>query len=242
MSRSGEISYLNCVDNDELSWIRTKPFGRKYDTPRLLEDFARILRILRLEGFEKCQLLEIGCCTGWLSDFLARMGYKMVGIDICIDAVFLRQKEKGFNPKGAAFIGGDWECLPFQAGSFDGVLVYDALHHAEDRGKVVAEVGRILRPGGLFMAFEPNQEHTTSPKAIAASHKYGTTEIGIDWRAMKNALAAAGFTQFRRLYCPAFEVKRTLLRQMAHLLSKPIIDIFLRWRHQFPVHWVARKN
>ena len=55
------------------------------------------------------------------------------------------------------FIEGDIEHLPFPSGSFDGVMLSGVVHHLPDPSRCAAEVARVLRPGGKFMAFDPNR-------------------------------------------------------------------------------------
>jgi SAM-dependent methyltransferase len=55
------------------------------------------------------------------------------------------------------FVEGDVERLPFPAASFDGVLLSGIVHHLPDPSRCAAEVFRVLRPGGRFVAFDPNR-------------------------------------------------------------------------------------
>ncbi|WP_315787179.1 MULTISPECIES: class I SAM-dependent methyltransferase [unclassified Bradyrhizobium] len=66
----------------------------------------------------------------------------------------------------------EWgETLPFDSNSFDVVLCRQVLHHARDLGQLCAEIGRVLRPGGILLA---TREHVISrPEdlpAFLASH------------------------------------------------------------------------
>jgi len=48
------------------------------------------------------------------------------------------------------------EALPFADGSFDGVFCLDVLHHVWSQARMLAEAGRVLRPGGEVVCVEPN--------------------------------------------------------------------------------------
>jgi SAM-dependent methyltransferase len=52
---------------------------------------------------------------------------------------------------------GDVESLPFADASFDGVLLSGVIHHLPDPTRCIGEVFRVLRPGGRFVAFDPNR-------------------------------------------------------------------------------------
>jgi ubiquinone/menaquinone biosynthesis C-methylase UbiE len=54
-------------------------------------------------------------------------------------------------------IEGDVEALPFADASLDGVLLSGLVHHLPDPSRCAAEVCRVLRPGGRFVAFDPNR-------------------------------------------------------------------------------------
>jgi ubiquinone/menaquinone biosynthesis C-methylase UbiE len=53
--------------------------------------------------------------------------------------------------KGLDFIQGDAENLPFEAGTFDAVINVEASHCYPDFPRFLAEVARVLRPGGHFL-------------------------------------------------------------------------------------------
>src|SRR5262249_52489100 len=57
------------------------------------------------------------------------------------------------------FIEGDVERLPFPPASFDGVLLSGIVHHLPDPARCAAEVFRILRSDGRFVAFDPNRRN-----------------------------------------------------------------------------------
>lgn len=46
--------------------------------------------------------------------------------------------------------------LPFESETFDVVIANSVLHHLPDIGRAVAEIGRVLRPGGYYIGREPN--------------------------------------------------------------------------------------
>ena len=55
------------------------------------------------------------------------------------------------------FLEGDAEHLPFPSSSLDGVLLSGLVHHLPDPSRCAAEVFRVLKPGGAFVAFDPNR-------------------------------------------------------------------------------------
>ncbi|MFI2102092.1 class I SAM-dependent methyltransferase [Isoptericola sp. NPDC019693] len=90
------------------------------------------------------RVLDVGCGTGELVGHLVRAGAVAAGVDPA-PAMAGRARER--NP-GATVREGDVEHLPFADDSFDAVLAVNALQFADDVDDALAEVARVLVPGG----------------------------------------------------------------------------------------------
>ena len=112
---------------------------------------AAITRLLRLPP--GARVADLGCGSGVFCDLLRQAGYTSVGLDISPKLIELGQQKY----PGVEFHVGDVEQLPFPAGSLDGVLLSGVVHHLPDPSRCAAEVFRVLRPGGRFVAFDPNR-------------------------------------------------------------------------------------
>ena len=96
-------------------------------------------------------ILEIGCGTGNDAARLASAGYVVTAIDLSAEAI--GQAEARFGSV-ATFTAADMtQRLPFPDGGFDAVMSNVAMHMFPDRvtRAVFAEVGRLVRAGGLFV-------------------------------------------------------------------------------------------
>lgn len=95
------------------------------------------------------KILEVGCGTGTdLLQFL-RAGADAHGLDFSSRSVGLARKRLslyGFD--GGKVLLGDAESLPFPSNGFDLVYSWGVLHHTPDTAKAIAEVHRVMRPGG----------------------------------------------------------------------------------------------
>jgi len=69
----------------------------------------------------------------------------------------------------AATIAAPGEQLPFRDGEFDVVISDNVIDHAEDPGRIVAEIARVLKPGGVFFL----AVHVHHPVYHVASTAYG---------------------------------------------------------------------
>jgi ubiquinone/menaquinone biosynthesis C-methylase UbiE len=100
------------------------------------------------------RLLDIGCGAGFIFDVAHDLFEKLDGIDITADML----ARVGIRPNIAVHLAAA-EALPFPAGVFDLVTSNGVLHHIEDVGQALAEIRRVLRPGGIFYADEIPSAH-----------------------------------------------------------------------------------
>lgn len=97
-----------------------------------------------------CTVLDMGCGLGFEARRLAAEGFDVTGIDFAEDAIaFARSKE----PPATFMVADMADPLPFDDGRFDAVMSNVAAHMFSDRvtRRIFAEVGRVLRSGGLFL-------------------------------------------------------------------------------------------
>lgn len=99
------------------------------------------------------RLLDLGCGRGGLVEQLDFPAARIVGIDPDFDS--LRDHRLPALPRAAALSGR----LPFAAASFTVVAASWLLEHLPDPALTLAEIGRVLRPGGVFVFITPNARH-----------------------------------------------------------------------------------
>src|SRR3974377_998182 len=98
-------------------------------------------------------VVDLGCGSGVFTHLLRRAGYDCVGLDISGKLIEAGRRKH----PDLRFLQGDIEHLPFADASFDGVLLSGVVHHLPDPSRCAAEVFRVLRPQGRFVAFDPNR-------------------------------------------------------------------------------------
>lgn len=120
-----------------------------------VESNARVIEACsRLADWKpRARVADLGCGSGVFTDLLKRRGYDPVGVDISTKLIALGRAKY----PGLAFVQADAEYLPFPSASFDGVLLSGLVHHFPDPSRCAAEVFRILKKGGTFVAFDPNR-------------------------------------------------------------------------------------
>jgi ubiquinone/menaquinone biosynthesis C-methylase UbiE len=115
---------------------------------RLIDGFVR------LTGLQPgAKVIDLGCGSGIFTHLLSLRKYEAVGLDISPKLLELARRKY---PK-LKFDEGDVEALPYEADSVDGVLLSGLVHHLPNPSLCAAEVARVLRPGGKFVAFDPNR-------------------------------------------------------------------------------------
>ena len=97
------------------------------------------------------KVLELGCGTGNDAARLAQAGCAVTAIDLSAEAIDRASARFGSSVR---FLVADMALpLPFSAGPFDAVMSNVALHMFGDETtrSLFAEIGRVVRPGGLFL-------------------------------------------------------------------------------------------
>jgi SAM-dependent methyltransferase len=96
-------------------------------------------------------VLELGCGTGHDAARLADAGYAVTAVDLSGEAI--RQARARYGSVARFLVADMTGRLPFPDGDFDAVMSNVALHMFPDgvTRAVFAEVGRLVRPGGLFV-------------------------------------------------------------------------------------------
>lgn len=98
------------------------------------------------------KILDVGCGTGSLTFALAKAGDldEITGIDF--SPVFVEAAVRRNSDPRVRFRQADACALPFGNGTFDRALALLVLHFVPEAGKAVAEMRRVVRPGGVVAA------------------------------------------------------------------------------------------
>jgi SAM-dependent methyltransferase len=94
------------------------------------------------------KMLEIGCGIGVDSIQLAKCGFDVTAVDLTESALQVAKEFAARRGVTIDFRLGNAEGLDFPDATFDYVYSFGVLHHTPDIEKAVAEVHRVLRPGG----------------------------------------------------------------------------------------------
>lgn len=119
-----------------------------------MDDLEGRKELLRISGLKKGKILDVGMGDcGCMALFLARRGFRVTGIDHSSWAIHKSRKEaEKFKLKGSFRAKrAKAENIPFEDGSFDAVFSYHSLHHMKNLTRVIGEMARVCKMGGLIV-------------------------------------------------------------------------------------------
>lgn len=193
----------------------------EYDTMARLEDsywwYVGLRRMVgkalwsELGEKRPLRILDAGCGTGGGMASLSRAfrGSLVVGTDVASTAIYYSARRNV-----GRIVQGSANCLPFEDGTFDVVLLIDLLYiEGVNDGMALREAYRVLRPGGLLVVNVPAFEWLRGEHDVAVHtrHRYRRGEL-------QRLLTSHGFTVNRLMYWnallfPVVFITRQLLRR-----------------------------
>ena len=112
---------------------------------------ARIAYFNRIDPrWEELDTLDLGCGGGFMAEALASRGARVVGIDPWNTVLRVARTHAKTSNLDIQYIVAAGESLPLDNNSMDRVVSVDVLEHVLDLRAVLAEIHRVLHPGGLF--------------------------------------------------------------------------------------------
>jgi SAM-dependent methyltransferase len=205
----GHRDYVKELSEGERLWLETKPFSAppSFELATCLRTFAHIVDQVKL-GL-RAQVLDVGCGPGWMSEYLARCGYWVTGIDISEDMVEIARLRVAQIP-GQVGEGIDahaeFHAMPVRempwADRFDAAILYDTMHHFDNELETLRVILRTLVPGGTIYIREgarPAPGSESEQALIDEMRTWSTLESPFDPRYLLQVVRDAGFEDVRRL-------------------------------------------
>ena len=123
---------------------------------------AREVAYAKIAAFLPRRVLEVGCGEGELAERLVReLGVEVLAVDQSRRMVEIT-RSRGIDASVA-----DVEDLPFKDGSFDVAIAAWMLYHVPNLNRGLAELVRVLRPGGRLVAVTNRSDHLEELLALA---------------------------------------------------------------------------
>jgi glycosyltransferase involved in cell wall biosynthesis/SAM-dependent methyltransferase len=208
------IEYVSMLDAERRHYLFTKPFynlankppkhageGMDAETFRHFCDFANIAVALALPAGSR--ILDVGCGSGWLSEYFARLGYIVKGIDISPELIQMSRERiarVGYDVDHETILLCSFEVHDIEHvaldDQFDGVICYDSLHHFEDERAVIANLSALTAYGGTLFILEgdrPPAGSATEDELVEVMRRYGTLESPFSREYLRALLDEHGF-------------------------------------------------
>ena len=112
---------------------------------------ARFAYFRRFGPFAGKRVLDLGCGGGLLAERFAGEGAEVVGVDPMLACCRAGREHAAASSLPIDYARMRGESLSFAPASFDVVVAADVLEHVDDLPRVLAEVSRVLRPGGRLL-------------------------------------------------------------------------------------------
>lgn len=168
-------------------FYRLTPLGREL---RRLQGVA----LARLRATPGQRVLDLGCGPADGAARLAADGAVAIGLDYSEGMLAKARLEPRVRGR---LVRGDANRLPFRSGAFDKLVCTNSFHHYPDHRAALAEMRRVLKPGGLLVLVDPRRDQLFGRMAIDFFERrvFGLEEVRIysleEWREL---LREAGFS------------------------------------------------
>lgn len=150
---------MSNTPDDSRFWDR---IARKYAADKIADEAGYERTLARCLDYLKPsdKALEFGCGTGTTALRLAPSVGALIASDISGEMIAIAREKQVADDKATAasaltFVQSALETLPYPGESFDVVMGFSAVHLVPDLGDGLAQVHRLLKPGGLFISKTP---------------------------------------------------------------------------------------
>lgn len=227
---TGGFSY-DAIAERYAARVDTAPYNALYERPAMLALLPEV---------RGARVLDAGCGSGWYAERLLERGARVTAVDA--SAAMAAHARARLGGRAEVRVADLRDPLEFAGeGAFDGVLSALALHYLRDWGPTLAELHRVLAPGGWLLL---STHHPAADAARFAARYDEVEEVADHWEgvgevrffrrplsAITGALLDAGFT-LRRVVEPVPGEAFRAARPDAHarLVRQPEFILFLARR------------
>jgi SAM-dependent methyltransferase len=172
----------------------------------------------RLGDPGQLSLLDVGCGPGETDSLLEGRVRSLAGIDTSARMIEVASRR---NPWADYVAVGAGAALPFSRASFDVAFAICVLHHVETpgRARLLAEIARVVRPGGVVLIFEHNPWNPLTRRAVARC-EFDEDAVLLGRRESERLLCDSGLHDVESAYVTFFTRESVRLRRIERLLGR----------------------
>src|SRR5688572_10434658 len=134
---------------------------------------------------------DLGCGTGQLTETIAPYVRRVVSVDGSVDMLEAARQRLG-GSGNVDLRQGELESLPIEAGELDAAMLSLVLHHSPAPARALAEVARVLKPGGRVLVVDM-LPHDRQEYQLQMGHVW----LGFSEKQIGRFLSGAGFGEVR---------------------------------------------
>ncbi|NOD64537.1 MULTISPECIES: glycoside hydrolase family 99-like domain-containing protein [unclassified Ruegeria] len=148
---------------------KDQPAKLPADGERYLPEFQGTIELEHLHRYQLARsladgldVLDIACGEGYGTDIIAASAKSVIGVDVSASAV--EHAKFHYRDPRLCFRAGSATDIPIPDQSVDLVVSFETIEHLEEHDRMIQEVRRVLRPGGLLLISSPNKyEYSDKP-------------------------------------------------------------------------------
>jgi SAM-dependent methyltransferase len=208
------------------------------------ENFSTIeeycLHLIHLRAYEEAAalsaakfVLDLGCNNGYGTAVISRGCARVAGLDVSPKAI--EAAKQRFGDLGIDFRLFDGGRIPFEDASIDVVASFEVIEHIDDTTPYLAEIRRVLRPGGVALLTTPNATIRLDPgmKPWNPFHirEYVPAELDATVRKVFDDVSIRGLFATDALYRVEFERCQEALRGARQPRPRPTVSLARRSRN-----------
>ena len=138
--------------------------------------YSRMYQLMREALLTDMRVLEVATGTGLIAINIASAVRSVEAVDFSPKMIEVARKKNA--PENVRFAVEDATCLSFAEDSFDAVIISNALHIMPEPELVLANIKRVLKPGGLLIA--PNFSHGHLRESTWSLNAFVLRKIGFE--------------------------------------------------------------
>jgi len=161
---------------------------------------AAVLKFVKKHVHLSGPALDLGCASGRFLDYMAARGICCVGADVTVRSLAVARQRLSGRPGFLGVVGlSGQHSLPFKTGSFEAVFLLETVEHlsGDHVGKIMDEIGRILRVGGRIIVTTPYDENLAAHTIVCPVCRRSFHQVqhlrSFNRASLKSILSDAGF-------------------------------------------------
>ena len=153
----GSFAPLHQINPLRIDFIREQAIVQFRRDPRSLKPFAGL------------SLADVGCGGGLIAEPMTRLGFAVTGIDAAAEGIAVARDHAEASGLAIDYRVADVETLSAAGEQFDVVLALEIVEHVADRAVFFTHLGRLVKPGGLFIGATLNRTARSFALAIVGA-------------------------------------------------------------------------